>query len=272
MISRELKKQYLNEELINLILEQIKKYKKSLDTRGRPNTISYITLCKIFIIKLEKELCWHYLSSIYNISASYLNTVFNKWSMAGVFENAYKEFLKQYHLFIDYSSAYVDSTIILNKYGYKEYCKYNQSESKKHRCTKLTTIISNNNIPIVVGVHSGNTSEINILKNIMPKIKHFKNLYGDKGYCSLSYKKYLKKRYKLNFVYPYKKNQKIKNTQEELDKLQCRIKIEHVNNMIKQNKALNTRYVKNNIGFKALAYLGCLKVGLQIIINDFFNF
>ena len=50
------------------------------------------------------------------------------------------------------------------------------------------------------------------------------------------------------------------------------VRIEHVNNFIKQNKALNYRYEKDILNFESLVYLGCLKLGLQIIISDFYKF
>ena len=50
------------------------------------------------------------------------------------------------------------------------------------------------------------------------------------------------------------------------------MKIEHLNNKIKQNKSLNTRYIKDLLYFEGFIYLGCLKIGLQIIINDFYKF
>ena len=50
------------------------------------------------------------------------------------------------------------------------------------------------------------------------------------------------------------------------------MRVEHVNNFLKQNKALNNRYDKDIYNFESLIYLGCLKLGLQIIIRNFYNF
>ena len=50
------------------------------------------------------------------------------------------------------------------------------------------------------------------------------------------------------------------------------MKIEHVNNRLKQNKSINTRYTRDIKNFESLVYLGCLKLGLQILIFDFYNF
>ena len=49
------------------------------------------------------------------------------------------------------------------------------------------------------------------------------------------------------------------------------MKIEHINNRLKQNRSLNTRYMKDIKNFESLIYLGCLKIDLQILIFDFYN-
>ena len=77
---------------------------------------------------------------------------------------------------------------------------------------------------------------------------------------------------KVKLIYPYKKNQIDINTIENKNGLKNRARIEHVNNFIKQNKALNYRYEKDILNFESLVYLGCLKLGLQIIIRDFYKF
>ena len=41
---------------------------------------------------------------------------------------------------------------------------------------------------------------------------------------------------------------------------------------VKQNKALNNRYDKDILNFESLVYLGCLKLGLQVIIRNFYKF
>ena len=77
---------------------------------------------------------------------------------------------------------------------------------------------------------------------------------------------------KIKLIYPYKKNQIDKNTFEDKLGLKNRMRVEHVNNFLKQNKALNNRYDKDFLNFESLIYLGCLKLGLQIIIRDFYKF
>ena len=76
----------------------------------------------------------------------------------------------------------------------------------------------------------------------------------------------------IKIITPNKKNQKVNNTKEEQYELKNRMKIEHVNNRLKQNRSLNIRYTKDIKNFESLIYLGCLKIGLQTFIFDFYNF
>ena len=262
----------LIEELTILILEQVKLYKKSLDNRGRKNIYLYKEIITIFLTRLETNLTWDRLSVIYNISKSNINSIFSKWTNYGVFKNAYNKFLKKYKLYINNEEAYIDSTTILNKYGYVNTTGFNSFESKKHKCNKLSIISSSNNIPLGIKIGPGNIHDINLLIDTLPKKINFKILYADKSYNSIKLKQNLLINKKVKLIYPYKKNQIDINTIENKNGLKNRARIEHVNNFIKQNKALNYRYEKDILNFESLVYLGCLKLGLQIIIRDFYKF
>ena len=262
----------LIDEITNIIIEQVKVYKKSLDTRGRKNLILYKNIIKIFLTRLETNLTWNRLSSIYNISKSHIHNIFNKWSNYGVFKNAYTIFLKKYKIYINNEEVYIDTTTILNKYGYINTTGYNSFESKKHKCNKLSIISSANGIPLGIKLGCGNIHDIKLLLETLPKKTYFKYLYADKGYNSIKLKIRLLVTKKIKLIYPYKKNQIDINTIEDKNGLKNRMKVEHVNNFLKQNKALNTRYEKDITNFESLVYLGCLKLGLQIIIRDFYKF
>ena len=262
----------LIEELTNLIIEQVKLYKKSLDTRGRKNIYLYKEIINIFLTRLETNLTWDRLSVIYNISKSNINSIFSKWTNYGVFKNAYNKFLKKYKLYINNDEAYIDSTTILNKYGYANTTGFNSFESKKHKCNKLSIISSSNGIPLGIKLGLGNVHDIKLLIDTLPKRTFFKCLYADKGYNSVKLKSRLLITKKIKLVYPYKINQLDRNTIEDKIGLKNRMRVEHVNNFLKQNKAINNRYDKDISNFESLIYLGCLKLGLQIIIRNFYKF
>ena len=266
-----IKKQLIS-EITRLINNEVYKYKKSLDARGCKNKIKYNTFIKIFITKLETGLTWNYLGSIYNISKSHIHDTFCKWSDYGIFKNAFYKFLKHYHLFINNNEAYIDSTTIFNKYGYLNSVGMNTYESKKHKSNKLSILASKNGIPLGIHINSGNIHDIKMLLDTLPNKIFFKNLYADKSYVSKKLKAHLLNTKYINIITPYKKNQKLVNTIEEINGLKNRMRIEHLNNKIKMNRSLNTRYTKELLNFESLIYLGCLKIGLNIVINDFYKF
>jgi len=259
-------------ELTNLIIEQVNLYKKSLDTRGRKNIYLYKELINIFLTRLETNLTWDRLSVIYKISKSNINSIFSKWTNYGVFKSAYNKFLKKYKIYINNDEAYIDSTTILNKYGYVNTTGFNSFESRKHKCNKLSILSSSNGIPLGIKLGLGNIHDIKLLIDTLPKKIYFKCLYADKGYNSIKLKTRLLITRKVKLIYPYKKNQIDKNTIDDKIGLKNRMRVEHVNNFLKQNKALNNRYDKDIYNFESLIYLGCLKLGLQIIIRNFYNF
>ena len=271
-MNKENKRKELIKEITKLIVYEVNKYKKSLDTRGRKNKIDYKTFINIFIDKLETNLTWTRLGDIYKISKSYIHSTFCKWSDYGVFKNTYNRFLEKYHLFINNSEAYIDSTTIFNKYGYVNTVGMNTYESKKHKSNKLSIVSSQNGIPLGIYIDTGNIHDLKLLINTLPKKIYFNKLYADKSYISNKLKSRLLLTRKIKLITPYKKNQKKKNTEEEIEGLKNRMRIEHINNKLKQNKSLNTRYIKDLLHFESLMYIGCLKIGLQIIINDFYIF
>ena len=138
----------------------------------------------------------------------------------------------------------------------------------------MSIISSANGIPLGIKLGSGNIHDIKLLRETLPKKTFFKVLYADKGYNSIKSKTMLLITRKIKLIYPYKTNQKDKNTIEDRHGLQNRLRVEHVNNFLKQNKslALNIRYEKDITNFESLVYLGCLKLGLQIIMREFYKF
>ena len=264
-------KKLLFNEIIELIYLEALKYKKSIDNRGCKNKISYKLFIKIFIKKLETNLSWELLGEFYNLSKSHIHNIYCEWSNYGVFKNAFNQFLKKYKLYIDNNEAYIDSTTILNKYGYSNTVSLNSYESKKHKSNKLSIIGSKNGIPLGIHIDSGNIHDLKLLMDTLPKRQIFKVLYADKSYISKDFKNNLLKTKGITLITPYKINQKEKNTEEELIGLKNRMRIEHINNKLKQNKSLNTRYIKDLLHFESLIYLGCIKIGLMCIINSFYN-
>jgi hypothetical protein len=264
-------KSLLIKEFRKIIKDEVIKYKSKLDTRGSKPIYSVYKFINIFLEKLESNLSWEKLESIYKISKSQLHITFTKWSNNDVFKNAYESFLKRYRLFIKNDIAYIDTTTIFNKYGYLDTVGMNTYESKKHKSNKVSIIANEIGIPLGINIGKGNIHDIKLLMDTLPKNIIFNTLYADKSYVSRQLKENLLLR-NIKIITPTKKNQKVKNTKEEQYELKNRMKIEHVNNRLKQNRSLNIRYTKDIKSFESLIYLGCLKIGLQTLIFDFYNF
>ena len=257
-------------EFRKLLIIQVNKYKLKLDTRGKKPIYTYNRYIKIFLEKLESGLSWQKLEDIYKILKSQLQNTFSKWTYNDVFKNAFYSFLNKYRLFIKNDIAYIDTTTIFNKYGYLETVGMNSYESKKHKSNKLSIIANRDGIPLGIKLGNGNIHDIKLLLDTLPKKANFKILYADKSYISKNIKEKLLNK-GITMICPHKKNQKHKNTLEEQYELKNRMKIEHVNNRLKQNRSLNTRYIKDIKNFESLIYLGCLKIGYQVLIFNFFN-
>lgn len=266
------KQNILITEIINIIANEVNNYKKLSDPRGCKSKIECKTFIKIFLDKLISNLTWEQLGSIYSISKTHMNNTFIKWSDNGIFKKAFNTFLRKYHLFIDNNEAYIDSTTIFNKYGYINTVGMNTYESKKHKSNKLSIVASKNGIPLGIHISDGNIHDLKLLMDTLPNKTYFNYLYADKSYISKELKTRLLITRNIKIIHPYKINQNNKNTTDEIIGLRNRMRIEHVNNKLKQNKCINTRYIKDLIHFESFIYLGCLKLGLQVVINDFYNF
>jgi len=96
-----------------------------MDTRGIKNKYEYKTFINAFIIRLKTSNTWEHISEQSHISKTHLNKVFIEWSDANIFQNAYKQFLNKYNLFIHNNEVYINSTIIMNKYGTRNTTGYN---------------------------------------------------------------------------------------------------------------------------------------------------
>ena len=80
-----------------------------------------------------------------------------------VFKDVFELFIKQYKCYIDNDEAYIDSTILINKYGYRDTTGINTYEARKHRSNKLSCIISKNGIPLGIKLGAGNIHDIKLL-------------------------------------------------------------------------------------------------------------
>jgi len=222
---------------------------------------------KAFIKRLRTSNTWKLLEDEFKISDTHLNRKYLEWCSRNIFKKVFNLFLKEYKCYIDFDEVYIDSTILLNKYGYRHTTGINRYEAKKHRSNKLSCLVSKNGIPLGIKLSNSSVHDIKLLLDTLPKRTYFTTLIGDKAYISKDYKKYLKRNRRIDMITETRKNQK---KQVKVD-IKSRIAIEHFNSLLKQNKAINTRYDKDIRAYEAIIYLGCVSRGLNVIFKFLYD-
>lgn len=220
-----------------------------------------------FITRLKTGSTWKQLEYQFKISDTHLNRIFNLWCDMNVFKDVFELFLKQYKCYIENEEAFIDSTILINKFGYRDTTGINTYEARKHRSNKLSCIVSKNGIPLGIKLTNSQVHDVKLLLDTLPKKTYFTTLIGDKGYISKKLKAKLKRNRRINLITGYRKNQKEK---QNID-TKSRITIEHFNSLLKQNRGINIRYDKNIEPYEGLIYLGCIYRGLQVVFKFLYD-
>lgn len=253
----------LHNELINY-------YMNKNDKRGLHRIKYSITyILNIIIDKIITGISWRDISllksNVYDTNYSVIYYMYNKMIKNNIIFNAYNNLLKKYCIKIDNSCAYIDSTYIINKYGYNANIRFNNYVMIKHKTSKLSIISSKNGIPLGISIGNSLEHDINMVLKTIPKNPLFVKLYGDKGYIGKNFKKQLKEKTGIDIITPPKKNQKnIIINNDDKKALKHRYIIEHLNNFIKQNKQIQTRYIKRNDMFLGHIYCLFIKRALEI--------
>jgi Transposase DDE domain len=203
--------------------------------------------------------------------------VFRKWSGHNVFKITHEKIINTIYdngnneLIRD---MYLDSADILNKLAYES---VDYTYKYKNKKATRVSIISDDiyDIPLTVHIaapfmHDSELTE-EVIKCLPFKLKNLKrkpkNLIADGGYINAFVKHKL--RTKVNLIYPYRKNQKAKNSESEKILLKKRYKIENVNSWMKNNKRLTMRVDRINETFMSTLYLRALHItGLKIVKHN----
>lgn len=270
-------KNNIRKQFINLLLSEINKFNKNKkDKRGL--TVKYCDklIISIIIDKFILGITWRQTNDIKtNNNDICYNTIYYRYKQLiknNIIINAYEKLLKTYCIKIDNSCAYIDSTSIINKYGYKKYTSFNNYVMRKHRTCKLSIITSKNGIPLGVKLTNTLVHDVKLIIDTLPKNILFNKLCGDKGYMAKdNFKNNLKNNYNINLITPHRKYKNItknkENTIEEKALLKGRYIVEHLNNFIKQNKQIQTRYIKKDDTFLNYIYLAFIKRALEIFLS-----
>lgn len=265
MVNKKRKAVEIRNDIIKRIINEINKIKVR---KRRPHTTDNVTYIKAILTRLQSGLSYVNVSEIYNISPSNLHRKFTFWTDNNVFKNAFHYAINTNAPFIDYSEAYIDTSVVINKLGYANSTGWNGYSCKKHKSNKFSCIVSKNGIPLNIIVDKSNIHDIKLLDKTLPKRTYFKVLYGDKGYISNNVKSILKKKRKINFITGARRNQL---SQPNVN-TKSRIVVEHFNSLIKQNRIINVRYDKYLSNYHSMLYLAALKRTLQIIYKALYAY
>ena len=93
---------------------------------------------------------------------------------------------------------------------------------------KITTIVDEQGVPMCCCLSQSNVMDSTLTQPTVDdlEVPHHVNLIADKGYISLANKTILSRK-NIDLIYPYRKNQKQKNTDSELKLLKKRYIVEN---------------------------------------------
>lgn len=261
----------IKKKFINLLVYEINKfYKNKQDKRGinkikRSNKKIITIIIDKFIMGITWRDTINIKSNNDNISFSTLYAKYKMICKNNLLESAYSRLLNKYHIKINNKCAFIDTTAILNKGGFN--AGYNKYIINKHKSCKASIICSYNGVPLGITVANSTIHDIKLLIDTLPKKITFNNLVGDLGYlANKTFKKQLMTRYNINLITPYRENQNKQNTPAEIQLLKKRFIIENLNSFIKQNKQIQSRYIKKDNTFINYIYMSFIKRALEIFL------
>lgn len=256
----------LHKTVKDLLIKLIKNIPKKTN-RGRPlkepiehyiDAICYVLKTGIPWIALE--------DTRFNLHWTTYHKKFLLWSEHKVFEQTYSSILdllqnKNILTPATLQDLYIDSSMIKNIKGV-DFLGCNHYD-RGRLGNKITSIITGSGIPLSITIDKANIHDTKITEKAIKNTKiniAGSRLIADKGYISTALKKRLKKKYKVNLIYPYRDNQMKKNTKAEKKLLKSRCVVEHFFSWIKNYRRLRNRYDKKSSSFLQFCYLGYLDV------------
>lgn len=271
-------KNYLNKILDELIIYEFEiEVNNSIQTLRTPiystrYYLKYVLLIlkgiyswKTLIFILYDKLPYHYKT----IQAKHL-----EWCKLGIYKKVFNTINKVHFNKLKGTSnlvLFIDSTSVYNKNGI-ENIGYGYNPKKKE--TRFTAVCDNNKNIYSLDIinsrfksknrktfpHDCKTLE-NTIKSLCELNIKFRTLklVGDKGYIiNNSDKKYFYDKYKVQVVFPNRKNQKIKTSDENKKLLKNRYKIENIFAKLKQYQRIYSRSDKSSISYMGFVYLAAI--------------
>lgn len=192
------------------------------------------------------------------------------WSKLNIYEEVYFNIMNKYNFQNNVDTLFIDTSDIYNKNGVE--CIGFGGQNKKKKKSLLSAICDKNkNVYACILVESTENikkvktfpHDINtVISTLDYAIDHGvniknTNLVGDKGYISKDLKNKLKER-NINFIYPSRKNAKIKTTNDDKIHLKNRYVIENVFADIKKYNRICMRKDRLKCTYIGFVYLSLM--------------
>lgn len=208
---------------------------------------------------LRTGIRWSDIMSKYNLHWTTYHKKFTLLSKCRVFELSHKILLKllendNYFKNNSLKDLFIDSSMIKNIQG-TEFLGKNHYDRRRNG-NKITVIVTCTGIPLAIKLDKASTHDVTVVEEILNQIDLKiigSRLIGDKGYVDSKLKKKLKQK-RIQLIYPYRKNQKKKNTETENILLEKRHIVENVFSWIKKYRRIQLRYDKKKDTFLQFCY------------------
>lgn len=219
---------------------------------------------------MDSDVKWKCLESDCHYSTIYKK--YAHWAKMNIFKLAHKKVISRldeiYFKNIKIKELYIDSTDVLNKAGYES---VDYTFKYKNKKASRISLISEKSLDVpltaIITAASVNDSTLTqeMVKSLPIKIQNGKRkktyLLADSGYINEAVKNKLKQ--KIELIYPYRSNQKLKNTKEDKERLKGRYKIENVNSWMKNCKRLTMRVDRIDATFRGFVYIKMLQITMR---------
>jgi transposase len=191
---------------------------------------------------------------------------YTKWSKMEVFSNCYKIVLKilRRHGYLkkeDLENLYIDTSMVKNRQGSSREVGINHYDRGRNG-NKLSVVVTSSGIPLSLQITNSNVHDIHVaeagITDICMKVVGSR-LIADKGYNSQALKTKMAT-HSVRLIYPMKRNQLIRNTEEEKSLLKTRNIIENFWAWMQNNRHLVQRYDKKLRNYKEFYYLGMIEL------------
>lgn len=158
-------------------------------------------------------------------------------------------------------TLFIDSSMIKNINGKDNVGRNHYDRNRKGN--KITVLVNCYGIPVSIflspsNIHDSKLIDTSIDKSVIRIVKT--KIISDKGYINKKIKNKLNRNRNIRLIYPYRKNQEIKNTSFEKNLLRKRHIVENFFSWLKKYRRIQQRYDSKSINYFNFVYLGVINI------------